>query len=728
MMRMKRLLLECLVSSILFVGLLATKSLIDYSRTGPAIRQQIEAHYSGFAAASVLVLASAAFVIAFVLALAGRLIAEAWLPDRSRRTPFGIAAGLLGIGMGSGLAFAWTLQERPGLIVASWLYDVRRLVDAWFLVGRTEVLVAAGMLAALLAVSLARLAWQGWHKGQAIGAALPVLVASVMVLVVLDPLETEPLRDAGAKARQQVGSGRPLNIVMIGSDTLRADRLGIMGYARNLTPNIDAIARQGAWFSGMYVPIGRTAPSMAALLTGTWPRHNGVTSNFIPDAARDLPVTALPAVLASHGYATAAVGDWAASDLGKIRFGFQHLETAPDQWNIRYLISQGPKDLRLYLSLFTQNAWARYLLPQIYYLAGRPLTTEVGRQARGMIDRLADKGRPFFLFTFIATTHPPFSVEFPYYMKYSGPDYHGRSKFSMTDVFTPEAIAKAQQKGAKSFDVQQIVDLYDGCVVRFDDEVKRILDFMDSRGLLENTIVIIFSDHGTDLFEKGTWGQGNSVLGKDPSNHIPFVILDPEGRLKGRIDATARSVDIAPTLLDLVGIDPGELDADGRSLLPMVAGMESQPRAAYLATGAWLARVKGMAEDHLEVPPLMDLLEIRDYDSGTISLSDEGARLIEQARDRAIRWDHWKLVRIPLKEGKVRYALYDLSTVDDVDVTERFPSVFACLREALDRWALTGETETWLQCPPGGSQVASSASYWEPSSQFAIESAAKVHR
>ena len=466
-MRLGRIVLDSLVASILFIALLTLKSMLDFSRTGPAIRQQIEAHYSGFAFTSVAVLALAAFAITFVMALAGRLVAAVWFPDRARRVPFGILSALAGIGAFSALAFAWTLLERPGLIVANWLYDVRHLVNAWFFVDHRTVLLAAGLLAALLAVSFARFVWRGWQEGRPAEMILPVLTALVLVLGIWDPLGLEPSRTAGVRLGLQAGGHRPLNIVMIGSDTLRADRLGVMGYRRDLTPNIDSLARWGGWFANMYVPIGRTAPSMTALLTGAWPRHNGVTSNFIPDAARDLPVPTLPAVLALHGYRTAAVGDWAASDLSKIHFGFETLVTAPDQWNIKYLISQGPKDLRLYLSLFTQNAWARYLLPQIYYLAGRPLTTEVGRQARRTLDRLAREDQPFFLLTFIATTHPPFSVEYPYYARFSGLDYRGRSKFSMTDVFTPEAIAKAQQKGADAFDVQQIVDLYDGCVVRF---------------------------------------------------------------------------------------------------------------------------------------------------------------------------------------------------------------------------------------------------------------------
>ena len=695
MRRGMRTLWGTLTAAVLFTAALTAKSVADFTRTGPAIRAQIEAHYFGYAVYAVGRLAAASLVITALLAILGAAVKEAALPGGRRPWLSGFVAGSAGIAIGTGMAFAWALVQEPSTIVASWLYDVGHLVRWWFWIPK-------GALAALLAGSVAvagtcTVVWVGRTAGWRLTMALGALVAagvSVALLVYAGRA------GGGASAASGAGEGRP-NIVVIASDTLRADRLGIAGYERNLTPAIDALARRGAWFAETYVPIARTAPSITTILTGAWPRRHGVTTNFIRDEQRRLPVRALPEILRAAGYRTAAVGDWAASDLGKITFGFDVLRVAPDQWNIKYLLRQGPKDLRLFLALFTHNSLGRILLPEIYYLAGRPLTRDVGRMARRVIDELHAEGQPFFLLTFVATTHAPFGTEYPYYTMFSGPDYKGRSKFCMTGVFSPEAIAKRQAQGREAFDVQQIVDLYDAGVRRFDDEVRAILGHLESRGLIDKTIVIVTSDHGTDLFERGTWGQGNTVIGEDPSNRIPFVISGP-GISERKVAATVRSVDIAPTILELAGIEPALLGTDGRSLTGYLDGREKGDRAAYMATGAWLARVAGMADDHVRVPPLIELLEIPDRESGTIAMSETGRALVEAARDRAVRWGRWKLVRVPAVSGP-RYALYDSFRPGGGDQSERHPEVAQCLQRALDLWVADPAAAPLVpECKGGG--------------------------
>ena len=83
-------------------------------------------------------------------------------------------------------------------------------------------------------------------------------------------------------------------------------------------------------------------------------------------------------------------------------------------------------------------------------------------------------------------------------------------------------------------------------------------------GLADNTIVVVYSDHGMEFFEHDTWGQGNSAVG-DFSSRIPLVIRDPRKPGGGTIDKVVRSIDLAPTLLELVGSAPVRLH--GRRLL-----------------------------------------------------------------------------------------------------------------------------------------------------------------
>ena len=691
---LRRLFSSSAAAAALFTILLTTKSVIDFTRTGPSIREQIEAHYLGYAAWSVTRLSLAAFIIAWSLGLAGSVVQSAFLPVQRRPWVAAFLASGIGIAIGTAQQFAALLIYEPSTLVASWLYDVGRLVNAWFWIDPDWLPYLRLGLALLVTSAIFKLAWQLVRANRALSATF-VAGIPMLSLFLLWMLEKPPIFDSSKAVKAASNLSQP-NIVMIGADTLRADRFGIEGYSRRVTPYIDTLAQHGYWFSQTYVPIARTAPSITTLLTGAWPRHHGITVNFVPHTAFHLPVPTLPNLLRQNGYRTAAVGDWAAGDLGKFDFGFDEAKTAPDQWNLKYLLRQGPKDLRLFLSLFTHNELGRILLPELYYLAGRPLTTDIGRQSRLMIDRLAQDEQPFFLMVFIATTHLPFGSDYPYYTLFSGSKYQGKSKFSMTGVFTPEEIAKRQSEGSDSFDVQQIIDLYDGAVRQFDDEVGRIVQHLKKRGLADNTIIVVFSDHGTDLFEHSTWGQGNTVIGNDPSNRIPLLIVDPRRKGNGLIKSIVRSLDVAPTLLELAGLESKSLQADGTSLVPYMDGETTKPLAAYYATGAWLARVQGIAKDHLRVPPLLELLEIPDYGTGTIAMSEKGMRLIEAARDRAIRFESWKLVRIPTISG-ARYSLYDTRHSEVTNIIDNHPKVANFLKNALEQWATSPATQTSVE-------------------------------
>ena len=154
----------------------------------------------------------------------------------------------------------------------------------------------------------------------------------------------------------------------------------------------------------------------------------------------------------------------------------------------------------------------------------------------------------------MATTHPPFTSKYPYYSLYASPDYRGESKFGMAKLRDPWEIIRRQGEPKTEFDLEQIIDLYDGCVKNFDDEVARILDYLEASGLADNTIVVIFSDHGFEFFEHETWGQGNSadrrLLRPRPADHRRSATV----RRAQTSPHVVRTVDVAPTLLELAGL------------------------------------------------------------------------------------------------------------------------------------------------------------------------------
>lgn len=675
-----------LAVSACFVLVLIAKSAMDFSRSGPQIADEIARSYLGYAVYALARLGAWAFAITALMAAAGVFVYHCLATVFKWRYRWQLALGsaILAAGIITFTSFVHFLLYMPGGVMASFNYRANRLYPLWEVLtpGRVTMLewgvVLLFAVPALLAlvVLMRRREWR--RSALVTGIAVPP-----MALL----LGWNGIHEPSAAPLPASSQGRP-NILMIGSDTLRADRLGVNGYTRALTPNIDGLAAKGTNFSQYIVPIGRTAPSLLSLLTGTWPHTHGVRDNYVGDRETQLPHPALPGILADAGYRTAVVGDWAGSDLGKFDLGFGHVDTSPDQWNLKYLLRQGPKDIRLFLSLFTHNRFGKRFLPEVYYLAGMPLTSEVGRDAREEIRSLAGQGSPFFLDVFIASTHGPFSAPYPYYRLYADPGYRGDSLFSMSSVSSVEEVLKAQEEGKQHFDVRQIFDLYDGAVKSFDDEVGRILGFLRDSGLDKNTIVVIYSDHGTDLFEGETWGQGNIV--SDFGHRVPLVIHDPRRPPTGSVRRTIRTVDVAPTLLDLAKI-PVPPFIEGTSLLPFLERGNAEPdRVAFAETGIWIAKkVRGLPKDRIAYPSVLELLEITDKKTGALSIKSEYRETVIRAKSRLAREGRWALVYFPLEDGE-QYTLYDLQT--DIamrhDVIAQQPEVAARLKAKLREWML----------------------------------------
>ncbi|HWQ95572.1 MAG TPA: sulfatase-like hydrolase/transferase [Gammaproteobacteria bacterium] len=667
----------------LFTLLLLIKSVFDFSRTGPHMAEEVMSHYRFYLVYSLARLALFVFLITTFMAFLGVIgyAAGLILFGAGYNPVLAAGAGLLAVFILTLRQFIRTLLYSPGVIASSSLYSMTHFYPLWEQLTPTRLYALDiglfGILGAWLAVGMTALAREGaWPASWLMG----VIAGLYLAILLLSMWEREP-----RPVRRNGKSSTP-NILLIGSDTLRADRLSGMGYPRELTPTLDAFARRASRFTDCYVPCARTAPSIASMLTGTWPHTHGIRDTFVTPEEAQLPVAGLPEILEKLGYQTAVVGDWAASDMSKLSFNFKHEDLPHDQWNIKYLLRQGPKDLRLFLSLFTQNWFGKTFLPEIYYLGGIPLTEEIGRDTRRMIAKLAKDDAPFFMVSFMATTHPPFTSKYPYYAMYADQGYQGESKFAMARLRDPFEIIRRQGEPKTEFDLDQIIDLYDGCVRNFDDELKRILDYLEVSGLAEDTIVVIFSDHGFEFFEHETWGQGNSAIG-DFSARVPLLIADPRKPQSRMISNVVRTVDLAPTLLELVG-SPIPDYMEGVSLTPLMRG-EPLPGElpAFYETGVWLTDLPGSPEGHLRYPSLPGLLEVPDKKLGMICLKPHYQDVVVVAKDRMVRLGEWKLTYQPLTDG----ALYQLFNIrEDAacrhNVIDQNPLIAQQLRILLARW------------------------------------------
>jgi hypothetical protein len=674
------------------VLLIFLKSIQDFSRTGPQIRSEVVRHFRFYLVYALSRLCFWGWLICFFWCSLGAtlylgLISLAAVPFDGGTCGM---AGLVVLGGATILNFSDQLLHKPSNICVSWQYRMSRLYGLWRLLSPGRIRLAkritGGVTGALLAAgSLSTLLHGEWGRFS---------IHAVMLSLILGYFQWRRREMALPPPRPMNASNGKPNLVMIGSDTLRVDHIGAAGYHRPTTPFIDGLIRNGAFFKRCYTPLARTAPSLASLWTGVWPHQHRIRDNFVDKSLSNLPADTLPSVLRRHGYRSSAISDWCGSDLKKLGFGFDEVETPEDQWNLKYYLRQGPMLLRLFLSLFVNNSIGKRFLPEIFYQAGNPLESYLSVRACQKIHQFGSTGQPFFLNIFMASTHAPFGSEYPFYLRFSDRNYGGGSKFVMTSFRDPNEIIEKQELTPDKFDLDQIVRLYDGCVSKFDAEVARITGYLRDCGLAENTIVVVYSDHGIEFFENQSWGQGNTVLGDDHSARIPLLICDPRHPGGGVIEQVTRSVDIAPTLLELCGIEPPE-SMCGSSLVPILRERAEMDLMAYQETGIWLGKIPGLHPDHLTYPNLLDLLEIPDKKAGTLAIKPECLSMLNRAKDRMLRKGRWKLVYQPLRHG-VLCQLFDMDNDSKCrrDVAAEYPEIFEKMKSELALWLRADDIDT----------------------------------
>ncbi len=335
------------------------------------------------------------------------------------------------------------------------------------------------------------------------------------------------------------------NIILITFDALTAAHTSLHGYPRQTTPNLNKLGQESYVFDNMYSSSNWTLPSLASLMTGKYPTNHRVNGPllFFPDEIRTQNLAFL---LKKLGYETALV--WAN--------GY----ASPFRNNLRGFDKVLPDDTRaavLYQSGLGPNPWLNDLIDgSIFYRIIGLIFRKIEKS--DMIDvthkpefsfakaseLLADLREPFFLWVHILPPHAP-------YLPGDGFLY----SILKERVFDSEENLLALPDGAYTPEsqpqVNQLSMRYDEHICYADHEFGKFLSFLSKKGLIDNSVLIISSDHG-EIFERGFWGHGGSYL-YQPLIHVPLVMHLP-GQTRGqRIGANVSHADIAPTILDLLG-------------------------------------------------------------------------------------------------------------------------------------------------------------------------------
>ncbi len=340
-----------------------------------------------------------------------------------------------------------------------------------------------------------------------------------------------------------------MNFLLISIDTLRADHLGCYGYRRPTSPTIDRLAASGALCEQLLCPAIPTHPSYTTFYTGQHPITHGVVAHGgSATPGTDAPV--LPELLVRAGYATCAVDNLARS---RPWFG---------------------------------RGYEFYIDPSVR--RGHPLMVSAEELNHRAIPWLkAHASEPFFLFLHYWDPHTPYLPPEPYRrLFYEGdacdPRNHSLEPLWNTPLGQVWRDTWFKWLGGRITDAAYVSALYDGAIRYLDDELAHLLQALDETGAADDTLVLLFGDHGESLTEHGIYFDHHGLY--DCTLRVPLIVRWP-GRIPAgrRLPQLVQHTDLAPTLLAAAGLSVPET-MEGRSLLPLLTGASSEGHHARLIT------------------------------------------------------------------------------------------------------------------------------------------------
>ena len=447
---------------------------------------------------------------------------------------------------------------RPSLVVGSLIF-----VGALEVAARLPLkLWAVPLISGGLAVQLARLVRvRPIAVVTLIRRLTPVLlgILAAIILVVAGGRAWSEYRAAATLPPPPASDSR--NVLLIVWDTVRATSTSLHGYRRTTTPHLQELAARGVQFDVAFATSSWTLPSHASLFTGRWPHKLGVdwTSPLRPD------VRTLAEHLATRGYDTAgfvANLDYCGRETGLAR-GFAHYEDYPiNPWETfsRYLalgLRLKPPSLIPALNGLVER-YCGYR-PALFFHAHEHAkdAAAVNRAFLDWLDWQRVRRRPFFAFLNFNDAHPPYEVPDPSVAGF------GLRPSSQHDF---ETLGGWNLLGKPSFDprdVRMTTDVYDDSIAHLDRNLEVLLQELDHRGVLRDTLVIVTSDHGEHLGDHGLFFHGCSLYRQ--LVQIPLVIAGP-GVPAGRAVADpVSSRDVPATLVDLLQLGR-DAPFPGRSL------------------------------------------------------------------------------------------------------------------------------------------------------------------
>ncbi len=417
---------------------------------------------------------------------------------------------------------------------------------------------------------------------------------------------------------------RKPNILLIGIDSLRADHMSCYGYPRLTTPHIDRFAQGGTLFERTYSAYIPTTSGYGSMLTGM-----DVISTQMVALRHKGPlrpeVATLAEIVKGEGYNTICVG---------------------------FRGNPAARGFDTYIDFAGWGSWNEGRSPKAENLNAVTIPE---------LNRLAKEKAPFFLFLRHMDPHAPYLPPAPFErMFYHGNERHPRNH-SMDPVmaFKPFRDFFATWMPPGITDKDYVIAQYDGAVAYMDAAIQTILNAVETLGLLDNTIIVINSDHGETLYDHECYFDHHGMY--DQTLHVPLILRYPGKVPAGkRIGGFNRHQDLVPTLLELAGIE-SDIAFDGKSLMRLVdSSVASYDTEFYITECTWM-------------------------------------------RKHGWRTPEWKLIVAlePDFHFKPEVELYNLvaDPGENHNVAEAEPEIVAMLRARMDAWIAKREAETGLPNP-----------------------------
>lgn len=450
---------------------------------------------------------------------------------------------------------------------------------------------------------------------------------------------------------------KPRNVIFILSDDHRYDFMGFLNKPKFLeTPNMDRMAREGAYVKYATVSTALCSPSRASILTGQYAHRHGVVDNNtrVPAGTRFFPQD-----LQQAGWQTAFMGKW-------------HMGHASDE----------PRPgFNKWISFKGQGV---YINPT-FNIDGKQVKREghvsdiLTDYALDWLNKGRDKDKPFFLYLSHKAVHAMFEpakrhlgkyddveLEYPKSMTYTEANYKGKPNWVKEQRNSWHGV-DYMYHGQMDFDT--FYRRYCETLLSVDDSIGRILKYLESKNLAEDTLVIYMGDNGFVFGEHGLIDKRHMY---EESMRVPFLAWCPNTIKPGSVvEELIQNIDIAPTVLYIAGIKKPE-KMDGESFLPILQGKKIPWRDAVFYEYYWERNFPHTPTTHgvrtnrykyIHYHGIWDIDELYDLKNDPEEMnnlidSPEHQELIKQLNSRMFEWlEKTEGMLIPLRRDQGSRAI-----------------------------------------------------------------------